>query len=90
MARRVRVLIRPKTGVLDPQGDIIERSLPALGFEGASNVRVGKLIELDVDNLDQLEEMCDQLLANTLIEDYEIDLGSDRTQKPQPGTKAPA
>ena len=47
---RVRVLIRPKAGILDPQGQTVERALPALGFEGVSNVHVGRLVELDVDD----------------------------------------
>ena len=69
---RVRVLIRPKAGILDPQGIAVERALPALGFEGVTNVRVGRLIELEVDDPRQLGPMCEQLLANPLIEDYEI------------------
>jgi phosphoribosylformylglycinamidine synthase len=66
------VLIRPKAGILDPQGVAVERALPALGFAGASNVHVGRLVELDVDDPAQLEAMCQRLLANPLIEDYEI------------------
>jgi phosphoribosylformylglycinamidine synthase PurS subunit len=69
---RVRVLIRPKSGILDPQGQAVERALPALGFEGVTNVHVGRLVELDVPDLSRLPEMCEQLLANPLIEDYEI------------------
>jgi phosphoribosylformylglycinamidine synthase PurS subunit len=69
---RARVLIRPKAGILDPQGIAVERALPALGFAGVSNVHVGRLIELDVDDAGQLDEMCRKLLANPLIEDYEI------------------
>jgi phosphoribosylformylglycinamidine synthase subunit PurS len=69
---RARVLVRPKAGILDPQGIAVERALPALGFEGVANVHVGRLIELDVDDPGQLEAMCEKLLANTLIEDYEI------------------
>jgi phosphoribosylformylglycinamidine synthase subunit PurS len=69
---RARVLIRPKAGILDPQGIAVERALPALGFSGVSNVHVGRLVELDVDDADQLDEMCRKLLANPLIEDYEI------------------
>ena len=69
---RARVLIRPKAGILDPQGIAVERALPALGFTGVSNVHVGRLVELDVDDPDQLEAMCRKLLANPLIEDYEI------------------
>jgi phosphoribosylformylglycinamidine synthase PurS subunit len=66
------VLIRPKAGILDPQGQAVERALPALGFGGVRDVRVGRLVELDVDDPDRLPEMCEKLLANPLIEDYEI------------------
>jgi phosphoribosylformylglycinamidine synthase len=66
------VLIRPKAGILDPQGQVVERALPALGFEGVANVRVGRLIELDVADPDQLPAMCEKLLANPLIEDYDV------------------
>ena len=69
---RARVLVRPKRGILDPQGQAVERALPALGFEGARNVHIGRLIELDVDDASKLPEMCERLLANPLIEDYEI------------------
>jgi phosphoribosylformylglycinamidine synthase len=68
------VLIRPKQGILDPQGQAVERALPALGFEGVRNVHVGRLIELDVEDADQVPEMCERLLANPLIEDYEVSL----------------
>ena len=70
---RARVLIRPKEGILDPQGKAVERALPALGFEGVSNVHVGRLVELDVEDPDRVPEMCERLLANPLIEDYEIE-----------------
>ena len=69
---RARVLIRPKEGILDPQGQAVERALPALGFEGASNVRVGRLVELDVADASEVPAMCERLLANPLIEDYEV------------------
>jgi phosphoribosylformylglycinamidine synthase PurS subunit len=69
---RARVLIRPKAGILDPQGQAVERALAALGFEGVANVHVGRLVELDVEDPGRLREMCDHLLANPLIEDYEI------------------
>jgi len=69
---RARVLIRPKEGILDPQGQAVERALPALGFEGASEVRIGRLVELEVEDTDRLHEMCNRLLANPLIEDYEV------------------
>ncbi len=73
---RARVLVRPKAGILDPQGQAVERALPALGFSGVSNVHVGRLIELDVEDPAQLPQMCERLLANPLIEDYEV-LGED-------------
>ena len=69
---RARVLIRPKEGILDPQGQTVERALPALGFRGASHVRVGRMVELDVDDPSEVEGMCEKLLANPLIEDYEV------------------
>jgi phosphoribosylformylglycinamidine synthase PurS subunit len=69
---RARVLIRPKAGILDPQGIAVERALPALGFRGVSNVHVGRLVELDVEDPSELDSMCRRLLANPLIEDYEI------------------
>jgi phosphoribosylformylglycinamidine synthase PurS subunit len=75
---RVRVLIRPKEGILDPQGQAVERALPALGYEDVSNVHVGRLVELDVDGDGDVEaqvrEMCERLLANPLIESYEVQL----------------
>jgi phosphoribosylformylglycinamidine synthase subunit PurS len=71
---RARVLIRPKAGILDPQGVAVERALPALGFAGATNVHVGRLVELDVEDPVQLQPMCEQLLANPLVEEYEIQL----------------
>jgi phosphoribosylformylglycinamidine synthase subunit PurS len=69
---KARVLIRPKEGILDPQGKAVERALPALGFEGISHVRIGRLVEVEVENGADLDGLCRKLLANTLIEDYEI------------------
>ena len=66
------MLIRPKEGILDPVGQTVEGALPALGFSGVSNVHVGRLIELDVEDPSSLDAMCRRLLANPLIEDYEI------------------
>ena len=77
---RVRVLVSPKQGILDPQGQAVESSLRHLGFEVA-DARVGRLVEIDLatDDRDeaqaQLERMCEQLLTNPLIESYEIALG---------------
>jgi phosphoribosylformylglycinamidine synthase PurS subunit len=78
---RVRVLIRPKEGILDPQGQAVEQALPALGFHDVQNVHVGRLIELDVEDASKVPEMCERLLANPLIEDYEVlpaDVSTDR------------
>ncbi len=70
---RKRVLIRPKEGILDPQGQTVERALPALGFEGVSAVHVGRLVELTIEDESQLPDICEKLLTNPLIEDYEIE-----------------
>jgi phosphoribosylformylglycinamidine synthase len=92
---RARILVRPKAGILDPQGQAVERALPALGFSGVANVHVGRLIELDVDDPAQLPDMCERLLANPLIESYEIvdsasaeSIGSSAGAEP-PGPVAP-
>jgi phosphoribosylformylglycinamidine synthase len=67
-----------KEGISDPQGATIERALPALGYAGVSGVRVGKRIRLEIDATDQseartkIEEMCERLLANPVIESYEV------------------
>jgi phosphoribosylformylglycinamidine synthase subunit PurS len=71
------VLIRPKEGILDPQGQAVERALPALGYDDVENVHIGRLIELDVGGDERtvkarVEEMCERLLANPLIEGYEV------------------
>ena len=73
------MLVRPKAGILDPQGQAVESSLRHLGF-AVAETRVGRLVELDVETDDarearsQVERMCEQLLANPLIESYEIEL----------------
>ena len=66
------MLIRPKEGILDPQGQTVERALPALGFDGVSDVRIGRLVELEVPDIAEVEAMCEKLLANPLVEDYEV------------------
>jgi phosphoribosylformylglycinamidine synthase len=71
-AVKARVLIRPKEGILDPQGKAVERALPALGFDGIEHVRIGRMVELEADDAAQLPDLCEKLLANPLIEDYEI------------------
>jgi phosphoribosylformylglycinamidine synthase PurS subunit len=75
---KARVLIRPKEGILDPQGKAVERALPALGFEGVSQVRVGRMIELETEEVDSLPALCEKLLANPLIEDYEIQVNENK------------
>jgi phosphoribosylformylglycinamidine synthase len=76
---KVRVLVRPKEGILDPQGQAVERALPALGYEGVSKVRIGRLIELEVSDSEpdsatsSVREMCERLLANPLIESYQVE-----------------
>lgn len=77
---KAKVIITLKNGVLDPQGKAIEGALSGLGFSGVDNVRQGKFIELDVDasNADEarksVEQMCDKLLANTVIENYRVEI----------------
>lgn len=79
---KAKVTITLKHGVLDPQGKAIGNALTSLGFDGIGEVRQGKLIELDLAETDPakaraaLESMCQRLLANTVIEDYAIDLGA--------------
>ncbi|ABG03960.1 phosphoribosylformylglycinamidine synthetase PurS [Rubrobacter xylanophilus DSM 9941] len=68
---RVRVLVRPKRGILDPQGEAVRSALPALGFEGVRSVRVGRLIELELESEAEVEAMCRRLLANPTTEEYE-------------------
>ena len=76
---KATVLVRPKPGILDPQGDAVESALEHLGF-AVSGARVGKVVDLEVTATDpvearaQVEKMCEQLLANPLIESYEIEL----------------
>jgi phosphoribosylformylglycinamidine synthase len=70
---QARVLIRPKEGILDAQGKAVEGALPALGFDGIEGVRVGRIVELRTESAERLEELCEKLLANPLIEDYEIE-----------------
>ncbi|MBO9464599.1 phosphoribosylformylglycinamidine synthase subunit PurS [Tropicibacter sp. R15_0] len=73
---KVRVHVMLKTGVLDPQGEAVRHALGALGFEGVSSVRQGKVIELELaeGTLDEtIREMCEKLLANTVIESYRIE-----------------
>ena len=79
MKARVHICLKP--GVLDPQGKAIGNALKGLGFDGVGEVRQGKLIELDLTDSDpamaraRVEEMCRQLLANPVIENYAIEIG---------------
>jgi phosphoribosylformylglycinamidine synthase len=76
MKAKVHVML--KQGVLDPQGEAVRRALGAMGFEGVNGVRQGKVIELDLaDGTDEAEvrEMCEKLLANTVIESYRVEMG---------------
>jgi phosphoribosylformylglycinamidine synthase PurS subunit len=76
---RATIIVRPKQGILDPQGQAVEDSLRHLGFSVAE-ARVGRVVDLEVDVADpaqaraDVERMCEQLLANTLIESYEIEI----------------
>ncbi|MDQ3778758.1 MAG: phosphoribosylformylglycinamidine synthase subunit PurS [Actinomycetota bacterium] len=80
---RATVLVRPKPGILDPQGTAVEQSLRQLGF-AVGNARIGRVVDLDLEAADPVAahalvaEMCEQLLANPLIEGYEIALEPDR------------
>ena len=76
---KATVLVRPKQGILDPQGDAVESALGHLGFS-VSEARVGKVVDLELDASDatearvQVERMCEQLLANPLIESFEVEI----------------
>ncbi|MBH5323118.1 phosphoribosylformylglycinamidine synthase subunit PurS [Aurantiacibacter sediminis] len=73
---KIRVHVSLKPGVLDPQGRAVHHALEGLGFEGVDDVRIGRTVELDVadDTSDKaLAEMCEKLLANTVIENYRIE-----------------
>ena len=77
---KARVYVMLKSGVLDPQGEAVRHALGASGFEGVQGVRQGKVIELDLAATDkaaaevEVKEMCEKLLANTVIESYQIEL----------------
>jgi len=81
---KVRILVRLKPGVLDPQGRAVHHSLGSLGFDGVEDVRIGRMIEMDVadDTSDEtLTAMCEKLLANMVIEDFAIEK-LDRAKDP--------
>ena len=67
----VRVLVRPKAGILDPQGEAVRSALPVLGFGGVKTVHIGRLVEMELENAEEVEAMCKRLLANPTIEEYE-------------------
>ena len=77
---KVSVYVTPKAGVVDPQGAVIERAMPALGHPGAANIRVGRYITLEVPGTDpgqvkaDVDDMCRKLLANPIIEDYRFEI----------------
>ena len=78
---KAKIHVTLKQGILDPQGKAIEHARDSLGFKNAGNVRVGKYMEVDVNEADrakadaQVKQMCEKLLANTVIEDYRYELG---------------
>jgi phosphoribosylformylglycinamidine synthase len=78
---KARIYVTLKTGVLDPQGAAIRHALGTLGFQGVRDVRQGKVIDLDLAETDPAraeaaaKEMCDKLLANTVIENYRVEIG---------------
>ncbi len=77
---KVSVYVTPKHGVVDPQGAVVERALPALGHSGAGSIRVGRYITLEVEGSDpekakaDVDDMCRRLLANPIIEDYRFEI----------------
>ncbi len=83
MPYAARVSLTLKEGIADPQGQTIERALPALGYRGVREVRVGKLIELELDAADaddaraRVSEMCERLLANPVIESFEVHIDGE-------------
>ena len=80
---QVRVFVTPRKGILDPQGRAVESSLQSLGFENVSGVKVGKYITLDIEARtasearDEAKKMCEQLLANPVIEDYRFEVDGE-------------
>ncbi|MBZ0163688.1 MAG: phosphoribosylformylglycinamidine synthase subunit PurS [Notoacmeibacter sp.] len=78
---KARVTVTLKNGVLDPQGKAIEGALSTLGFEGVGHVRQGKVFDIELESSDRkqagadLKAMCEKLLANTVIEDYQVEIG---------------
>ncbi len=87
---KARVVVTLKKSVLDPQGQAVSRALGSLGFGEVKDVRLGKLIELELDTKDEaearkrVEQMCEKLLANTVIEEYRIAVGDDGATGSEP------
>ena len=80
---KIRIFVTLKNGVLDPQGKAIHHALEGLGFSGVNDVRSGRLIEMDVaDNVsdDDIDSMCQKLLANTVIENFRVEKMTDPAQ----------
>lgn len=80
---RAKVYVTPKTGILDPAGKAIERSLHSLGFAEVHGVRLGRYVEMEIDSepakaAARLDDMCRQLLANGVIEDYRFEIGEEK------------
>lgn len=77
---KARIYVTLKREVLDPQGDAVRRALGSLGFEGVRDVRIGKLVEVEVDRADRagveadVKAMCERLLANPVIEDFQVEI----------------
>ncbi len=83
MGLRARIFVTPRRDVLDPQGSAVERALHSLGFEEVGQVRLGRYLELHLDETDQaaatrrLDAMCEQLIANPVVEDFRFELTPD-------------
>jgi len=91
---KARVLVRLKSGILDAQGATVKRALDGLGFHEIRDVRVGKVLDLDVDEASEddarrrIEEMCARLLVNPVIEDFTVEIGGDGRPLARRGRKA--
>ncbi len=83
---KAKVYVTLKSGVLDPQGQAVGRTLGKLGFEGVESVRIGKFVEMELTQTDadaareQVNAMCEELIANTVIEDYRVEIEEDGEQ----------
>lgn len=88
---KAHVYITYKNGVLDPQGEVVKNALSSLGFQGVGDVRVGKYIEIEVEKSapdeirDEVEKMCQELLANPVIEEFRVEIpaGNNNSQPPK-------